>query len=66
MEKSEFFTMLGERQGITLDQASSEWMVRSGGVYEMLSGMKTILFGMDVSAYRPLDAPVFDPEGGAK
>ncbi|MBW2621818.1 MAG: hypothetical protein JRD68_02835 [Deltaproteobacteria bacterium] len=66
MDKSEFLTMLGEWQGITLDQARAERMARSGGVYEMLSGMRTILFRMDVSEYLPLDAPVFGPAGGAK
>jgi hypothetical protein len=66
MDKKEFFTMLGEWQGITLDQARAERMARPGGVYEMLSGIRTVLFRMDVSEYRPLDAPVFGPEGGAK
>lgn len=63
MDKKEFLIMLGEWQGIPLKQARAEHMARSGGVYEILSGLRAVLFRMDVSEYRPLDAPLFGPEG---
>jgi len=66
MNKAEFFTMFGKWQGITLDQARADRMARSGGIFETLYGIRTVLFQLDVSAYRPLDTPVSGSDGEAK
>jgi hypothetical protein len=62
MDMKEFFTTLAERQGITIEPERAEEMAGSGGVVDMISGMRERLFSLDVSGHRPLEAPEFEWE----
>ncbi len=62
MDKKDFFTMLGDWQGIRLEPARAERMAQPNGVYDLISGMRNGLFNLDVAGYRPLDQPEFGPE----
>ena len=57
MDKKDFFTMLGDWQGIKLEPARAERTVQPGGIYELISGTRSGLFNLDVVGYRPLDQP---------
>ncbi len=50
MDKKEFFTMLGDWQGIKLEPARAERMTQPGGVYELISGMRNGLFNLDMGS----------------
>ncbi|MEW6185053.1 MAG: hypothetical protein AB1585_04850 [Thermodesulfobacteriota bacterium] len=59
MEKKEFLLSLGEKNGLKIDPERAEKMAQSGGPLDMVQFIRTLLFRIDVSGYRPEDAPDF-------
>jgi hypothetical protein len=62
MEKKEFLMMLAEQYGIKIDPGRAERMAQAGGPLDLVLYIRSLLFRIDVSGYRPEDTPSFDPK----
>ena len=63
MEKTDFIRMMGAFQNIHLSEDQAAHMVEPGGMFDMLQMIKTGLFQVDVSGFKPLDELNFLDEG---
>lgn len=62
MDKAEFVVTLGDLQGLKIPKERSEKMAEKGGVLDLVLVIRTILFQLDVTGYRPHDDLQFDLE----
>ena len=62
MDKKEFLMTLGEQYGLKIDQDRAERMAQTGGPWDIVQIIRSILFRIDVTGYRPEDAPNFGPK----
>jgi hypothetical protein len=62
MDKKELIAVLGELQGIKIDQDRTELLTEPSGVWDMVQLIRSILFQTDVTGARPQDDLHFDIE----
>ena len=62
MDKKEFIITLGDQQGLRFSRERAEKMTEKGGVLDMVQLIRTILFQLDVTGFRPHDDLQFDLE----
>ena len=55
MEKKEYLIMLGDLHGLKIDPDRAERLVKSGGAWDVVQILRTVLFRTDVTGYRPGD-----------
>ena len=55
MEKKEYLIMLGDLHGLKIDPDRAERLVKSGGPWDIVQILRTVLFRTDVTGYRPGD-----------
>jgi hypothetical protein len=60
MDKKEFLIRFGELHGLKIDSGRAEKQVEPGGAWDMVQILRSILFGTDVTGYRPQDDLKFD------
>jgi hypothetical protein len=60
MDKIEFIATLGDQQGLKIPKERAEKMAEKGGVLDMVQLIRTILFQLDVTGFRPHDDLRFD------
>ncbi|MFO7963223.1 MAG: hypothetical protein R6U50_04820 [Desulfobacterales bacterium] len=59
MEKKIFLKMLGQIQGIRLDNGRVDRFLEPGRTYDQVQFIKSALYTFDVQGYRPGDEPDF-------
>ncbi len=62
MDKIEFIITLGDQQGVRFSRERAERMSEKGGLLDMVQLIRTILFQLNVTGFRPHDDLPFDLE----
>jgi hypothetical protein len=62
MDKKEFIIALEDQQGLKFSLERAERMAEKGGVLDMILLIRSILFQLDVTGFRPQDDLRFDFE----
>ena len=62
MDKTEFLITLGEQQGLKIPKERADKMVEKGGALDIVQLIRTILFQMEVTGFRPQDDLQFNLE----
>lgn len=60
MEKKAYLIMLGNLHGLKIDPDRAERLIKSGGAWDVVQILRSILFGTDVTGYRPGEDLNFD------